>query len=64
MAHVIEVTEQGTNRQLSVIVSNILFFEAVKNIADVEVTVLTLIDKSKILVNEHEADLRDWINSY
>ena len=52
MAKTIEVTENGSNRKLSVLISNILFVESLTYNTGVTVTVITLVGDKELHVNE------------
>lgn len=62
MNKLIDVTENGSNRKLSILVSNILFVEALNYSSGTTVTVITLVGNKEIHVNEKTDYVKQLIN--
>lgn len=63
MAKLIDVTENGSNRKLSIVISNILYVEPLTYRNNITVTVITLVDKSTIHVDESIVAVKGIINA-
>ena len=63
MAKTIDVTENGTNRKLTVLVSNILFVEYLKYKSGQEVTVITLVGEKEIHAREETEYIKSLIRT-
>ena len=62
MAKTIDVTENGSNRKLTILVSNILFTESLKYNSGPVVTVITLVGNREVHVNESLVQVNSIIN--
>lgn len=62
MAKTIDVTENGSNRKLSIVVSNILYVESLTYRDGQTVTVITLVGPKEIHVNENLVNVKGQIN--
>lgn len=58
----INVTEYGSNRKLTIMISNILFTEYLKYNSGPEVTVITLVGNKEIHVTESLIEVNNIIN--
>ncbi len=63
MANTIDVTENGSKRKLTVVVSNILHVEYLKYKSGQEVTVITLVGNKELHVEEKTEYVKGLINS-
>ena len=63
MAKSIDVTENGSNRKLSVVANNILFVESLTYNSGITVTVITLIGGKELHVNENVINVKGQINN-
>lgn len=58
----INVTEYGSNRKLTIMISNILFTEYLKYNSGPDVTVITLVGNKEIHVTESLIEVNNIIN--
>ena len=63
MAKTIDITENGSNRKLTVLVSNILFVEYLKYNSGQEVTVITLVGNKEIHASEETEYVKSLIRT-
>ncbi|HEY1017746.1 MAG TPA: hypothetical protein VGE25_02030 [Sediminibacterium sp.] len=63
MAKTIDVTENGSNRRLSILISNILYVESLTYNSGTTVTIITLVGDKQLHVNENVVNVKGQINA-